>query len=80
MTAVVPAGSLPPDEILALAASLDQASGHVLAAAVVRAAAERGCLLVQPAGVTEQPGQGIAGTVAGRQVRLGPRRVGRGDG
>jgi cation transport ATPase len=39
----VPAETLPPEEILGLAASLDQASGHVLAAAVVRAAAERGC-------------------------------------
>ena len=71
VTAVVPAGGLPPDEILALAASLDQASGHVLAAAVVRAAAERGCPLTQPSDVTEQLGQGIAGTVDGRPVRLG---------
>src|SRR5689334_95761 len=71
VTAVVPAGALAPDEILGLAASLDQASGHVLAAAVVRAAAERGCPLAPPADVTEQPGQGIAGSVAGRRVRLG---------
>jgi cation transport ATPase len=71
VTAVVPAGALSPEEILGLAASLDQASGHVLATAVVRAAAERGCPLGQPADVTEQPGQGIAGTVAGRRVRLG---------
>ncbi len=71
VTAIVPAGALDPEEILGLAASLDQASGHVLATAVVRAAAERGCPLAQPAGVTEQPGQGIAGMVAGRQVRLG---------
>ena len=71
VTAIVPAGAMAPDEILALAGSLDQASGHVLATAVVHAAIERGCPLVQPADVTEQPGQGIAGTVAGRQVRLG---------
>ena len=71
VTAVVPAGALPPEQILALAASLDQASSHVLATAVVRAAAERGCPLDQPAGVTERPGQGIEGSVAGRQVRLG---------
>jgi heavy metal translocating P-type ATPase len=71
VTAVVPAGALAPEEILGLAASLDQASGHVLATAVVRAAAERGCTLGQPADVTEEPGQGIAGTVAGRRVRLG---------
>ena len=71
VTAVVPAGTLPAAEILRLAASLDQVSGHVLAAAVVRAAAERGCRPVLPEAVTEQPGQGIAGTVQGRPVRLG---------
>ena len=71
VTAVLPAGALPPEEILTLAASLDQVSGHVLAAAIVRAAAERNCELVLPAAVTEEPGQGIAGTVAGRPVRLG---------
>jgi heavy metal translocating P-type ATPase len=71
VTAILPAGALAPEEILGLAASLDQASGHVLATAVVRAAAERGCRLDQPAEVTERPGQGIAGTVAGRRVKLG---------
>ena len=71
VTAVVPANGVPPEEILALAASLDQVSGHVLAGAIVRAAAERGCTLIQPAEVTEVPGQGIAGMVAGRPIRLG---------
>jgi len=71
VTSIVPAGSLPPEEILALAACLDQVSGHVLAAAIVRAAAERGCPLVLPEAVVEVPGQGIAGTVRGRPVRLG---------
>ncbi|HEX8008730.1 MAG TPA: heavy metal translocating P-type ATPase, partial [Trebonia sp.] len=76
VTAVVPAGTggLAPAEILALAASLDQVSGHVLATAVVRAAAERGCRLIQPSAVTEIPGQGIAGTVGNRLVRLGRAR------
>jgi heavy metal translocating P-type ATPase len=59
------------EETLALAASLDQVSGHVLAAAVVRAAAARGCRLDQPANVAEVAGQGITGTVGGHEVRLG---------
>ena len=71
VTDVVPAGPLPPQEILTLAASLDQVSGHVLAAAIVRAAAERGCPLVLPEAVEEVPDQGIAGTVRGRPVRVG---------
>ena len=71
MTAVVPADPLPPEEILGLAASLDQVSGHVLAAAIVRAAEERGCPLSLPEDVSEEPGQGIAGTIQGRPVKLG---------
>ena len=73
VTAIVPAspGSLDANGVLTLAASLDQASGHVLAAAITRAAAERGCLLTLPSDVTEVAGQGVAGTVAGRRVRLG---------
>ena len=73
VTAVIPAGTSGPDqeEILSLAASLDQVSGHVLAAAVVRAAAEHGSPISQPADVTEVAGQGIKGTVGGRGVRLG---------
>jgi heavy metal translocating P-type ATPase len=71
VTEVVPAGALSREEILGLAASLDQVSGHVLAAAIVRAAEERGCPLSLPEDVSEQPGQGIAGTVQGRPVKLG---------
>ena len=75
VTAIIPAGNggLDNEEILSLAASLDQVSGHVLAAAVVRAAAAagRGSPMIQPAAVTEVAGQGITGTVGGRTVRLG---------
>ena len=71
VTDVVPAGSLPPQEILTLAASLDQVSGHVLAAAIVRAAAGRDGPLALPEAVEEVPGQGIAGLVRGRPVRVG---------
>jgi heavy metal translocating P-type ATPase len=59
------------EEILRLAASLDQMSQHVLAAAVVRAARDRGLTLSFPTGVTERPGWGIRGEVDGRQVALG---------
>ncbi|HEX6519435.1 MAG TPA: heavy metal translocating P-type ATPase [Streptosporangiaceae bacterium] len=71
--AIIPASpdDLAAAEILTLAASLDQVSGHVLAAAIVRAAAGRGCRLAQPVNVTEVAGQGISGTVGGREVRLG---------
>jgi len=73
LSAIIPAApdGLAAGEVLTLAASLDQVSGHVLAAAIMRAGAEHGCHLTRPANVTEVAGQGIAGTVGGRQVRLG---------
>jgi len=59
------------DELLGLAASLDQVSPHVLAAALVRAARERRLELVFPTDVVERHGAGIEGTVDGHRVALG---------
>ena len=71
LAGIVVAGARPADEVLRLAASLDQVSRHVLAGAVVRAAAERGCQLALPAQVAEIPGQGIRGIVGGHRVAVG---------
>jgi heavy metal translocating P-type ATPase len=60
-----------PGELLRLAASLDQVSPHVLGAAIVRAARQRGLSLSFPVEVREEPGSGIEGTVDGRRVSLG---------
>jgi heavy metal translocating P-type ATPase len=68
---IVSAGSFPADEVLRLAASLDQVSQHVLAGAVVRAAADRRCELALPEQAQEVPGQGIRGIVAGHRVAVG---------
>ena len=68
---VITAGPLPARDVLRLAASLDQVSQHVLAGAVVRAAARERCELVRPDDVQEVPGQGIRGTVGGHQVAVG---------
>jgi heavy metal translocating P-type ATPase len=59
------------DELLGLAASLDQLSQHVLAGAIVRAAAERHLPLVFPAEVEEEPGRGVRGRVGGHRVAVG---------
>jgi heavy metal translocating P-type ATPase len=59
------------DELLRLAASLDQMSNHVLAAALVGAARQRHLNLIIPTGVLEVAGSGISGDVAGRSIRLG---------
>jgi heavy metal translocating P-type ATPase len=68
---VVTAESMSPDEVLRLAASLDQVSPHVLAAAVVRAARERSLDLSLPREVEEVPGHGVRGIVDGHRVAVG---------
>jgi heavy metal translocating P-type ATPase len=60
-----------PDELLRLAASLDQVSPHVLATAIVGAAREHALDLVFPSDVEEEHGSGIQGKVDGRLVALG---------
>jgi heavy metal translocating P-type ATPase len=74
LRAMTPLGSMSEDEVLRLAASLDQASGHVLAAALITAARQRGLTLSVPAAVAESAGSGVAGTVDGRRVAIGGRR------
>lgn len=69
--AVLPAPGFNHDEVLRLAASLDQASGHVAAEALVRAALDAGLLLTLPSGVVERPGQGLQGQVDAHSVVLG---------
>ena len=59
------------DEVLRLAASVDQLSAHVLAEALVRGARHRGLALEFPEGVVENPGQGIEGKIDGRRVAVG---------
>ena len=59
------------EDILRAAASLDQVSPHVVAAAIVRAANERGLALLLPDDVEEVAGSGVRGGVAGHQVAIG---------
>ena len=58
-------------ELLQLAASLDQASGHVVARALVAEAHRRGIVLVPPLAIAETPGSGIEGSVGSSRVAVG---------
>ena len=71
VAATVTAGRWPADDVLTMAASLDQVSGHVLAGAVISAAKDHGCQLSMPQQAEEVAGQGIRGTVEGRLVAVG---------
>nr|WP_283949802.1 heavy metal translocating P-type ATPase [Limobrevibacterium gyesilva] len=59
------------DEVLQLAASLEQMSQHVVAVAIVAAARSAGLALSLPADAAEIPGGGLSGTVDGRRVTVG---------
>ena len=62
-----------PDEVLRLGASLEQASHHVVAGAIVQAALERGLALEMPEKVREAVGSGLEGVVGGKRVNAGSR-------
>ena len=59
------------DEVLRLAASLDQGSEHPLADAIVRAARERNLALTTPDSFESSSGIGVSGAVGGRKLALG---------
>jgi Cu+-exporting ATPase len=59
------------DEILRLAASLDQGSEHPLAASIVTAARARGLALDKAEHFEATPGIGVHGTVGGKRLALG---------
>ena len=68
------AGGLTENEILRLAASLDQASKHIMAQTIVEEARNKGLALVAPSGVVETAGEGVEGCVDGRRVVVGGLR------
>jgi Cu+-exporting ATPase len=59
------------DEVLRIAASLDQGSEHPLAEAIVRAARERGLALDKAQDFESSTGVGVRGSVQGKPVALG---------
>jgi len=59
------------NEVLRLAASLDQGSEHPLAAAIVAAARDQGLTLAKPDQFDSESGIGVRGTVEGKALALG---------
>jgi heavy metal translocating P-type ATPase len=58
-------------DVLALAASLDQASAHVMATSLIKAATDASLTLLPPSNIAELPGKGIEGIVDGRRIAIG---------
>jgi Cu+-exporting ATPase len=67
----VATGDFKEDEVLRMAASLDQGSEHPLAAAIVAAAKEKGLELSKPEQFDSESGIGVRGTVDGKSLALG---------
>jgi Cu+-exporting ATPase len=71
LVAALPNAGVDEAELIRLAASLEQASEHPLAHAILSGAAERRLLLSGPDGFTAVSGKGVTGKVDGRSVALG---------
>jgi Cu+-exporting ATPase len=73
LVGITPAGGHDENELLRLVASLERASEHPLAAAIVVGAEERGLTLAAPADFASMTGRGVVGTVEGRHVAVGTK-------
>ena len=71
VTDIVTSGTFSETEVLRVAAAAEAGSEHPLAAAVVRAAKEKGIAFPQADDFQVDPGQGISARVDGLSVRMG---------
>ncbi|HVV68601.1 MAG TPA: copper-translocating P-type ATPase [Gammaproteobacteria bacterium] len=75
VTQIILAPALSESDVLALAASLEQASEHPLAAAIVAAAKNRGIATTSPTDFISVTGKGVTGKVQGKFVALGNAKL-----
>jgi Cu+-exporting ATPase len=75
LVSVVSLGGAREEQWLRLAASLERASEHPLAAAIVEGAKERRLELLYPEDFESLTGRGVRGTVAGRSVAVGNAKL-----
>jgi Cu+-exporting ATPase len=75
VVAVIPAAVWSENEVLRIAASLERGSEHPLAAAIVAAAQARALKLTDAGDFDSPVGKGVVGTIEGRRVVIGNRRM-----
>jgi len=75
VTDVLPGGRVSPDELLRLAASVEEGSGHPLGQAIAKEAKRRSIATTAPDGLEEFPGKGVRGSVDGKVVLVGTSRL-----
>ena len=74
LLAVEPADWIDEETLVRTAASLAQASHHVVSEALVAAARDRRIVPALPKSAREAPGEGVIGTIDGNEVRIGRAR------
>jgi Cu+-exporting ATPase len=74
VTAIAPAAGYDEQEVLRLAAAVEQSSEHPLALAIVEAAKARGLTKAQVSDFDSPTGRGALGTVEGKRIVLGNAR------
>ena len=75
LISVVATADVEETDLLGSAASLERASEHPLAAAIVRGAEERGIALVKVDSFESITGKGVRGIIAGRSIAIGNRAL-----
>jgi Cu+-exporting ATPase len=75
LVSVEPAAGFDAETVLHLAASLERASEHPLAAAIVRGVEERQIALADVTDFDSRTGRGVVGKVAGKALALGNRKL-----
>jgi Cu+-exporting ATPase len=71
LSSVLPQSGISESELLLLVASLERASEHPLAAAIVKGAEAAGLSLIDTADFNSVTGKGVTGTVSGKQIAVG---------
>lgn len=71
LTTVVAAEGIAENDLLRMVASLERASEHPLAAAILAGARDRGLILGDVTGFTSMTGKGVRGTFAGKAISVG---------
>lgn len=75
LVSLTPVEGFSESELLRLAASLERASEHPLAAAIIAGAEERGIKLTRTESFAAVTGKGVSGTIEGKSIALGNRAM-----
>jgi heavy metal translocating P-type ATPase len=73
LTEILPVAPFQSGEVLALVAGLERYSRHPLSAAIINAASKAGAAPLEATKISEKPGEGLRGWIAGRDVQITSR-------